>query len=65
VGRLADSGDLRNPLFESATIRKVFQEGAVLTERGVFGGPLEDETPLVPGGLVASEDGLDWVDPDR
>jgi halogenation protein CepH len=65
VGRLADSDDLRNPLFESATIRKVFQEGTVLAERGVFGGPLEDETPRLPGGLVASDDGLDWVDPDR
>lgn len=60
VGRLPDAGDLRNPLFESATFRQVFQEGTVLQERGVFGGPLEDETPLRPGGLVASEDGLTW-----
>ncbi|WP_247195718.1 tryptophan 7-halogenase [Streptomyces sp. GESEQ-35] len=65
VGRLPDSDGRRNPLFESATIRQVFQEGAVLQERGVFGGPLEDEAPLRPGGLVASEDGLAWVDPGR
>jgi halogenation protein CepH len=65
VGRLPDSDGLRNPLFESAAIRQVFQEGAVLQERGVFGGPLEEETPVRPGGLVASEDGLTWVDPDR
>lgn len=64
VGRLPGSDGLRNPLFESATIREVFQEGAVLQERGVFGGPLEEETPVRAGGLVASEDGLTWVDPD-
>ncbi len=63
VGRLPDSDGLRNPLFESATIRQVFQEGAVLQERGVFGGPLEDEAPVRPGGLVATEDGLAWADP--
>jgi halogenation protein CepH len=63
VGRLPDSDGLRNPLFESANIRQVFQEGTVLQERGVFGGPLEDEAPLSPGGLVATEDGLAWADP--
>ncbi|BBC29892.1 FAD binding domain protein [Streptomyces graminofaciens] len=61
VGRLPDSDGLRNPLFESASIRQVFQEGTILQERGVFGGPLEKETPLHPGGLMASEDGLTWV----
>ncbi|MEU9455873.1 tryptophan 7-halogenase [Streptomyces sp. NPDC048277] len=65
VGRLPDSDGLRNPLFESATVRQVFQEGAVLQERGVFGGPLEEERPVRPGGLVASDDGLTWVDPGR
>lgn len=61
VSRLPDSDGLRNPLFESASIRQVFQEGTILQERGVFGGPLEKETPLHPGGLMASEDGLTWV----
>ena len=65
VGRLPESDGLRNPLFESASVRQVFQEGAVLQERGVFGGPLEEETPVRPGGLVASEDGLTWVEPAR
>lgn len=37
------------------------QEGTVLQERGLFGGPLEEETPLRPGGLVASDDGLTRV----
>ncbi|MGW0333435.1 tryptophan 7-halogenase [Streptomyces sp. NPDC003011] len=63
VTRLPDSDGLRNPLFEAATVRQVFQEGAVLQERGLFGGPLEDEAPLRPGGLVASQDGLTWVEP--
>ena len=65
VGRLPDSDGLRNPLLESAPVRQVFQEGAVLQERGVFGGPLEDESPVRPGGLVASEDGLTWEEPGR
>jgi len=63
VGRLTETDGLRNPLFESKTIRTVFQEGAVLQERGVFGGPLEDEAPLTAGGLVASDDGLSWRSP--
>ncbi|WLW50602.1 tryptophan 7-halogenase [Streptomyces sp. YU58] len=61
VGRLPDSDGLRNPLYESSTFRQVFREGTVLQERGLLGGPLEDETPVRPGGLVASEDGLTWV----
>ncbi|MPY60684.1 tryptophan 7-halogenase [Streptomyces spongiae] len=63
VGRLPDSDGLRNPLYESPTFRQTFHEGSVLQERGVFGGPLEDETPLRPGGLVPSEDGLAWLAP--
>lgn len=62
VRRLPDADDLRNPLYESQSFRQVFQEGAVLQERGLFGGPLEEEAPLRPGGLVASEDGLGWVE---
>jgi halogenation protein CepH len=62
VRRLPDADDLRNPLYESETFRQVFQEGTVLQERGLFGGPLEPEAPLRPGGLVASEDGLTWVE---
>lgn len=65
VGRLPGSDGLRNPLLESATVRQVFQEGAIMQERGVFGGPLEEEQPVRAGGLVASEDGLAWVDPGR
>ncbi|GHE61900.1 tryptophan 7-halogenase [Streptomyces capitiformicae] len=61
VGRLPDSDGLRNPLYEAPTFRQTFREGSVLQERGVFGGPLEEETPLRPGGLVPSDDGLDWV----
>ena len=63
VDRLSESDGLRNPLLESKTIRTVFQEGAVLQERGIFGGPLEDEAPLTAGGLVASDDGLTWRSP--
>jgi halogenation protein CepH len=62
VGRLPDSDGLRNPLYESAGFRHTFQEGTILQERGLLGGPLEAETPLRPGGLIASEDGLTWLD---
>lgn len=64
VRRFPNADDLRNPLYESESFRQVFQEGTVLQERGLFGGPLEEEAPLRPGGLVASEDGLSWVDPE-
>ncbi len=65
VRRLPDADDLRNPLYESDSFRQVFQEGAVLQERGLFGGPLEEERPVRPGGLVASQDGLGWVEAGR
>ncbi|UUU28309.1 tryptophan 7-halogenase [Streptomyces sp. DSM 40750] len=65
VGRLPDSDGRRNPLYESPAFRRTFHEGSVMQERGVYGGPLEDEAPLRPGGLVPSEDGLTWVDPAR
>jgi halogenation protein CepH len=63
VARLPHSDGLRNPLYESATFRHTFQEGTILQERGLLGGPLEAETPLRAGGLVASEDGLTWIAP--
>ncbi|UUU29188.1 tryptophan 7-halogenase [Streptomyces sp. CA-210063] len=65
VGRLPDSDGRRNPLYESPAFRRTFHEGSVLQERGIHGGPLEEEAPLRPGGLVPSEDGLTWVDPAR
>jgi FAD-dependent halogenase len=61
VGRLPDSDGHRNPLYESAAFRQTFHEGSVLQERGLLGGPLEEEAPLRPGGLVTSEDGLGWA----
>ncbi|WP_307835424.1 tryptophan 7-halogenase [Streptomyces adelaidensis] len=63
VGRLPDSDGRRNPLYESAAFRQTFHEASVMQERGVYGGPLEDESPLRPGGLVPSDDGLSWLDP--
>jgi halogenation protein CepH len=63
VERLPDAGDRRNPLFDSQTVRSVFQEGAVLQELGVFGSPPQDERPMRDGGLVAAKDGLSWVTP--
>ncbi|WP_338775728.1 AMP-binding protein [Streptomyces sp. DG1A-41] len=64
VRRLPDADDLRNPLYESESFRQVFQEGPSHRNAGVFGGPLESEALLRPGGLVASEDGPAWVEPE-
>jgi halogenation protein CepH len=61
VSKLPGADDLRNPLFESSTIRSVFQQGAVLQETALYGAPLEDEVPIVPGGLIPSADGLAWT----
>jgi FAD-dependent halogenase len=61
VGRLPDADDLRNPLFESSTIRSVFQQGAVLQETALYGTALDDEVPIAPGGLIPSADGLAWT----
>jgi halogenation protein CepH len=61
VDRLPDSDDRRNPLFESATIRSVFQQGSVLKDTALFGPAPEDTTPAVPGGLALSADGLSWT----
>lgn len=64
VRRLPDADDLRNPLYESESFRQVFQEGPSHRNAGVFGWPLESEALLRPGGLVASEDGPAWVEPE-
>jgi halogenation protein CepH len=61
VSKLPGADDLRNPLFESSTIRSVFQQGAVLQETALYGAPLEDEVPISPGGLIPSADGLAWT----
>jgi halogenation protein CepH len=61
VDRLPDNDDRRNPLFESATIRSVFQQGSVLKDTALFGPAPEDTAPAVPGGLTLSADGLSWT----
>ncbi|GAB2587327.1 NAD(P)/FAD-dependent oxidoreductase [Streptomyces capparidis] len=59
VRRLPGAGDLRNPLFDSDTVRAVFQEGAALAEHAGYGPPAGDG----PGGLRVSADGLAWRPP--
>lgn len=61
VSKLTDTDDRRNPLFESSTIRSVFQQGAEIQEAALYGAPPEGEVPIAPGGLVPSADGLAWT----
>jgi halogenation protein CepH len=60
VGKLTSADDRRNPLFESAVIRKTFGEGSRLTEQVLYGGPLDD-TPPAAGSVAVAKDGLGWT----
>jgi FAD-dependent halogenase len=48
------------PLMRSAIVKHAMQEGAKEQVRVLLGQDAEPETPLFPGGLVVSPDGLSW-----
>ncbi|WP_181804235.1 tryptophan 7-halogenase [Streptomyces shenzhenensis] len=48
------------PLFRSEVVRNAMREGGQVQSRAMLGEDSEDETPLFPGGLVSSPDGLLW-----
>lgn len=58
VAKHPGSGDRRNPVYESESIRNVFQEGAAIQETALYG-PAPDGPE---GALILSPDGLSWVD---
>ena len=48
------------PLMKSSIVKHAMQEGAREQARVLLGQDTFAETPLLPGGLVASSDGLSW-----
>jgi halogenation protein CepH len=51
------------PLFRSGLVKQVMQEGSQVQMQALLGPDAEPETPLFPGGLVPSADGMCWLDP--
>jgi halogenation protein CepH len=51
------------PLFKSGLVKQVMQEGSQVQMQALLGPDAEPETPLFPGGLVPSADGMCWLDP--
>ncbi|WP_406128548.1 tryptophan 7-halogenase [Streptomyces canus] len=52
------------PLFKSAAVREAMQEGGQVQSRAFLGEALGADVPLFPGGLVASGDGMHWLEPE-
>lgn len=53
------------PLFKTSVVRQVMEESTSVQMRAILGEDAEPETPLFPGGLVASPDGMFWLDPQQ
>ncbi|KOG51777.1 tryptophan halogenase [Streptomyces griseoflavus] len=62
VDQLAHSEDgSMLPLFKSSVVSQVTREGSQVQMRALLGADAEPETPLLPGGLVSSPDGMFWL----
>ncbi|MFG3322108.1 tryptophan 7-halogenase [Streptomyces sp. NPDC048171] len=61
----ADDGGTMVPLFRSEVVRNAMRQGGQVQSHALLGDDAEDETPLFPGGLVGSPDGLSWQIPKR
>ncbi|WP_330357969.1 tryptophan 7-halogenase (plasmid) [Streptomyces chartreusis] len=49
------------PLFSSSVVRNAMHEAGQVQMRALLGEDAEPETPMFPGGLVSSPDGLYWL----
>jgi halogenation protein CepH len=49
------------PLFRSSVVRQAMQEGAQVQSRALLGDDADADTPIFPGGLVPSADGMYWL----
>jgi halogenation protein CepH len=66
IGNLTDiHSSSMVPLFKASVVRQVMEESSQVQMRAILGDDAEPEAPLAPGGLVASADGMFWVDPQR
>jgi halogenation protein CepH len=64
VDQIAADGDATMvPLFRSEVVRNAMREGGQVQSRALLGEDSEEETPLFPGGLVSSPDGMFWQTP--
>jgi FAD-dependent halogenase len=51
------------PLFKAGVVKQVMEESGQVQMRAILGDEAEPETPHAPDGLIASPDGMFWVDP--
>ncbi|WP_341720546.1 tryptophan 7-halogenase [Micromonospora sp. FIMYZ51] len=49
------------PLLQSSVVRDAMVEGSKVQMQAILGEDAEEETPMFPGGLIPSPDGLSWV----
>ncbi|MER5541192.1 alpha-hydroxy-acid oxidizing protein [Streptomyces sp. NPDC002589] len=56
--------DDATPMFQSSIVSEVMREGARTQAQAAFGDALGDSTPMFPGGLVPTADGLRWAAPE-
>lgn len=59
----ADTDGSMVPLFKASVVRAAMQESAQVQGQALLGPDAEEETPLFPGGLVSSPDGMFWTVP--
>jgi FAD-dependent halogenase len=59
-----ESGERMGTLFKAPVVANVMAEMNQIQTRGVLGEGAR-ETPVLPGGLVPSADGLGWARPDQ
>ncbi|POM24974.1 putative FAD-dependent oxidoreductase LodB [Actinomadura rubteroloni] len=63
VDAMAAEGDSMVPLFKSSVVRQAMQESGQVQGRALLGADLGPDTPMFPGGLVTSDDGMLWQAP--
>jgi halogenation protein CepH len=61
---VANNSEDMVPLMKTPVIRGVMHEGSQMQMRALLGEDAEPDTPLFPGGLVSSSDGMFWLPAD-
>jgi FAD-dependent halogenase len=66
IGNLASiNSSSMVPLFKAGVVKQVMEESGQIQMRAILGEEAEPETPMAPDGLIASPDGMFWVDPQQ
>jgi halogenation protein CepH len=58
---VANNSENMAPFMKSPVIRGVMQESSMIQMRALLGPDAEPDTPLFPGGLLSSADGMFWL----